>query len=221
MRRATRPVKLPGDTVGSCSDTGYGALAIRALALRAAAPGALPQDETKNAANPALWTYGGRLGSVTFTERCGKYWWAMRDYKLSIDGDRRGRSRRSRTRLSPLLRQPGRRASGPAQRCRSDGRNCQCDQRQGPAPDPLLPLAGVEEPDRRRLFRPARRPHSRPRASCISASSITTTQRATSPASPPPVAMRVSMASLLNAAWPAATQRACPPSSLLRDGGDP
>jgi hypothetical protein len=98
VTRATRPVKLPGDTVGSCSDTGYGALAIRALALRAGAPGALPQDEIKNAANPALWTYGRRLGSVTFTERCGKYWWAMRDYKLSIDGDRRGRSRRRRTR---------------------------------------------------------------------------------------------------------------------------
>jgi hypothetical protein len=49
-----------------------------------------------------------------------------------------------RTRLSPLLRQPGRRALRPAQGHGDHGRNRECDQCWRRAPDPILSYAGPQ-----------------------------------------------------------------------------
>ena len=67
----------------------------------------------------------------------------------------------SRARLSPVLRQPGRRAHGPAQGRRHHGRDCERRRRKSGASDPVLSHAGAQGPQRRRLFRAARKAAAR------------------------------------------------------------
>jgi len=85
---------------------------------------------------------------------------------------------------------------------------------QGPAPDTLLPPAGAEEPYDDAYFVRSPASLSTPRPSSISGLIHHDDAAATPPASLPPAAMRVSMASPPNAAWPA-RPGASPGLSLL------
>ena len=77
-----------------------------------------------------------------------------RDHRRA-DPDRRRRAGRHRARLSPVLRQPGRRAHGAAEGHGHHGRDDQRHRRGRQAADPVLPYAGGQGAHRRRLFRAA------------------------------------------------------------------
>ncbi len=79
---------------------------------------------------------GGLLRS-----RAGRF--PQRNHRCAFPHRRRG-ARINRTRVPPLLRQPGGRALRPAQGHGDHGRNCERDQRRCRAPDPILSYAGPQ-----------------------------------------------------------------------------
>ena len=132
-----------------------------------------------------------------------------RDHRRA-DENRRRRAGRDRARLSPLLRQPGRRAHGAAQGHGHHGRDDQCHRRGRQAADPVLPYAGGQGAHRRRLLRAAEGTEAQTRDRALSRPrSTTTTPAATRRGSPPPAGMRGWTASAPNAAWRGAIRRGC------------